>query len=59
MEYLSSMPLPTLPVLSYIWVADSNYTMCNFERGGAKNLIIGGSWNNREKNSLDLHYIGT
>jgi len=30
------------------------YTTCDFERGGAKKLIIGSSWNNSKKNHLDL-----
>jgi len=32
-------------------------TMCDFERGGAKKPILGSSWNNSEKNCLDLYQI--
>ena len=67
MEYLHRMPLryehiarharsiPGMPVISHArsWFADCKCHM-QFKRGGAKKPIIESSWNNGEKNRLDL-----
>ena len=47
--------IPGMPVI-HMRVVDllTVNTTCNFERGGAKKLIIGSSWNNGEKNRFDL-----